>query len=78
MEAVRLTQREAYALARDHLGWRAERNKHSYDARARSAKFQMGDVVWYDNPRRYVDGRQNGNETTPVLFGWLVYCPLLT
>ena len=36
VEAVRLSQREAYALARDHLGMRAERNKHSYGMFRRS------------------------------------------
>ena len=31
VEAVRHTQQEAYTLAPDHLGRRAERNKHSHD-----------------------------------------------
>ena len=43
VEAVRLTQREAYALARDHMRRRAERNKHSYDLRARPTRFEVGD-----------------------------------
>ena len=51
VEAVRLAQREAYALARDQLGKRAERNKHSYDLRARPAHFEVGGWVWYYNSR---------------------------
>ena len=54
VESVRLNQKKAYALARDHLWRRAERSKHSYDMRARPAKFEVGDWVWYYNPRRYV------------------------
>ena len=38
-------KREAYALARDILGRRAERNKHSYDMRSRPTKFEVGDWV---------------------------------
>ena len=45
VEEVRLNQKEAYALARHHLGRRAERNKHNYDMRARPAKFGFGDWV---------------------------------
>ena len=54
VEAVCLIQREAYALAHDHLGRRGEKNKHSYDMRARSTKFEVGNWVWYYNPRMYV------------------------
>ena len=69
VEVVRLNKKEAYALARDHLGRRAERNKHSYDMRARPAKFGVGDWMWYYNPRRYV-GRSpkwQRNYTGPFL-----------
>ena len=69
VEAELLNQKEAYALARYHLGRRAERNKHSYDMRARSAKFGVGDWVWYYNLRRYV-GRSpkwQRNYTGPFL-----------
>lgn len=45
VEAVRLGQREAYALARDHLGKSAEKNKHSYDLRTRSTRYQVGNWV---------------------------------
>ena len=43
VEAVRLNQKEPYALARDHLERLAERNKHSCDTQARPAKFEVGD-----------------------------------
>ena len=43
VEALRLNQKEAYALAGDHLGRRAERNKDNYEMRARPAKFGVGD-----------------------------------
>ena len=41
VEAVRLNQKEAHALARDHLGRRAERNKYSYDMRARPPNLRL-------------------------------------
>ena len=69
VEAVRLLQREAYALARDHLKRRAERNKNNYDVRARPVKFEIGNWVWYYNPRKYV-GRSpkwQRNYTGPFL-----------
>ena len=47
-------QRDAYELARIHLGVSAQRRKEHYDIRVRPAKFEVGQWVWYFYPRRYV------------------------
>ena len=46
--------RESYALAREHLEAAAERRKNEYDIKVKSAKFSVGQWVWYYYPRRYV------------------------
>jgi len=48
------TMRKAYALAREHLGCRAERAKRGYDMRVRPARYSVGNWVYYYCPRRYV------------------------
>ena len=50
--------REAYALVREHLKVVAERNKRTYDLRVRTRQYQVGDWVYYFNPRKLV-GRQD-------------------
>ena len=45
--------RESYALAREHLDAAAERRKNEYDIKVKSAKFEVGQWVWYLYPRRY-------------------------
>ena len=47
VEALRLNQREAYALARDHLRRRAERNKNSYDMRCVPVLPQLGMTIGF-------------------------------
>ena len=49
--------REAYSLARKHLGVAAERMKRQYDLRVRPQKFQRGQWVLYFNPRKF-QGKQ--------------------
>jgi len=46
--------REAYRLARENLGCRAERAKRGYDMRVRPCRYQVGQWVYYYCPRRYV------------------------
>ena len=46
--------REAYELARDHLGNSAQRAKRYYDLRVRPNKYSVGQWVFYYYPRRYV------------------------
>ena len=46
--------REAYRLAREHLGCRADRAKRGYDLRVRPARYKLGRWVFYYSPRRYV------------------------
>ena len=46
--------REAYELAREHLGVSAQRAKRYYDLRVRPNKYSVGQWVFYYYPRRYV------------------------
>jgi hypothetical protein len=46
-------QRNAYRLARQHLGRAAERRKKEYDLHVRSRQFDRGEWVYYYYPRRY-------------------------
>ena len=46
--------RESYRLARDNLGYSAERCKHYYDMRVRPGRYTEGQWVYYYCPRRYV------------------------
>jgi hypothetical protein len=49
---------DAYELVRTHIGEAAVRNKRYYDVRVRPATYQVGQWVYYFNPRRY-KGRQD-------------------
>ena len=46
--------RLAHENAREHIGRAAERMKHAYDMRVRSRSFEVGSLVWYFSPRKYV------------------------
>jgi predicted aspartyl protease/transposase InsO family protein len=48
----------AYRLVREHLKVAAERNKKYYDLRVRPQTYNVGDWVYYFNPRKFV-GRQD-------------------
>jgi len=50
--------KQAYGLVRQHLKVAAERNKRTYDLRVRPRKFNVGDWVYYFNPRKFA-GRQD-------------------
>ena len=54
--------RESYALAREQLGKCAERNKHMYDMRVRSAKFSVGSWVGSLTLDAILVDRRNGRE----------------
>jgi hypothetical protein len=58
VESVRDRMRTAHELVRTHIGEAALRNKRYYDVRVRPAKYQVGQWVYYFNPRRY-KGRQD-------------------
>ena len=45
--------RQAYKIAREHLGRSAERSKRTYDMRVRPAVYSVGQWVYYYYPRRY-------------------------
>jgi transposase InsO family protein len=45
--------REAYQLARENLGCRAERAKRNYDMRVKPSQYCVGQWVYYYCPRRY-------------------------
>ena len=47
-------QREAFELARRHIGRAAERSKQYYDLKVKPKKFDIGDWIWVYNPRRFV------------------------
>ena len=53
VESVRCRMRTAYDIVREHLGIAAERNKRYYDAKVRPIKYDVGDRVYYFNPRKY-------------------------
>lgn len=60
----------AYRLVREQLKTAAERRKHTYDIRVRTAEFSPGNLVWYYSPRRF-RGRSPKWERTctgPFLF----------
>jgi hypothetical protein len=50
--------REAYKFVRGELKQAAERNKRYYDLRVRPRKYEVGDWVYYFNPRTF-RGRQD-------------------
>jgi transposase InsO family protein len=47
------TMRKAYQLAREHLGYAANRSKKLYDMRVRPSRYQVGQWVYYYCPRKY-------------------------
>jgi len=57
VEQIQSKLRKAYQTVRKELGRAAERNKHYYDLRVRPKRYDVGDWVYYYNPRRY-RGRQ--------------------
>ena len=65
VEAVRLSQKEAYVLARNHLGRLAERNKHNYDMRACRSNLGLAIGCGIITRGDIWDYRRNGNEITP-------------
>ena len=48
---------QAYSFVREHLQEAARRSKRHYDLRVRQQHYNIGDWVYYYNPRKYV-GRQ--------------------
>ena len=46
--------RDAYKLAREHLGQTAQRMKRTYDLRVREKDYKPGDRVWLFSPRKFV------------------------
>ena len=48
----------AYSFVREHLQEAARRSKRYYDLRVREQRYNVGDWVYYYNPRKYV-GRQD-------------------
>ena len=48
----------AYEMVREHLGEAAQRNKRYYDLNVKPTKYNIGDLVYYYNPRQY-RGRQD-------------------
>ena len=57
-DELRCRMQEAYTLVREHLRVSAERTKRAYDIRVRPRRYEVGDWVYYFNPRRFV-GRQD-------------------
>ena len=47
------TMRKAYQLAREHLGYAANRSKKLYDMRVRPKLYQVGQWVYYYCPRKF-------------------------
>ena len=47
-------QRDAFEMARQHIGRAAERSKQYYDLKVRPKSFDVGSWIWVYNPRRYV------------------------
>jgi transposase InsO family protein len=58
VEKLESKMREAYKFVRGELGQAAERNKRYYDLRVRPRKYEVGDWVYYFNPRTF-RGRQD-------------------
>jgi len=44
--------RVAFGITRSNLKKASEQSKHNYDLRVRPVKFNVGDKVWYLNPKR--------------------------
>jgi len=53
VEGVRTKLTEAYELVRVNLGAAALRNKRYYDMKARPETYNVGDLVYYFNPRKF-------------------------
>jgi len=53
VETVRDRMCEAYNIARENLQVAANRNKRYYDMRVKQKSFQVGESVYYYNPRRF-------------------------
>jgi transposase InsO family protein len=58
VETVRDRMSVAYGIVRQHIGEAAIRNKKYYDMRVRPTTYNVGDWVYYFNPRKY-RGRQD-------------------
>jgi len=58
VEKLQSRMKEAYIHVRQEIGHAAERNKRYYDLRVRPRKYEVGDWVYYFNPRHY-KGRQD-------------------
>ena len=58
VENVKDRMQTAYDLVRKHIGEAALRNKKYYDMRVKPVKYNVGDWVYYYNPRKY-QGRQD-------------------
>ena len=58
VEKLENKMREAYKFVRGELKQAAERNKRYYDLRVRPRKYEVGDWVYYFNPRTF-RGRQD-------------------
>ena len=58
VEKLQTRMKDSYRLVREQIGRSAERNKRYYDLRVRSRKYNIGDWVYYYNPRTY-RGRQD-------------------
>ena len=68
VEDVQLRMQTAFELVRKHIGQAAERNKRYYDIRVKPAKYNVGQWVYYFNPRRLKGNRINGLVNIPVHF----------
>ena len=53
VETIKERMQAAHDQVRQHLGRAAERNKRYYDMRVRPSVFNVGDWVYYYNPRKY-------------------------
>ena len=53
VESVRDRMREAYDVARENLHTAASRNKRYYDMQVKQKLFEVGESVYYFNPRRF-------------------------
>jgi len=51
VEKLQERMTEAYVHVRNEIGHAAERNKRYYDLRVRPRKYNIGDWVYYFNPR---------------------------
>jgi len=53
VESVRDRMQEAYNVIRENLHIAANRNKRYYDMQVKQKSFQVGESVYYFNPRRF-------------------------